>query len=464
MSAGAATPPRTAVVGVGAVGGVLAARLTEAGWPVAVVARGDTLAALRDGPLWLVDDGDERRVPLRAVADPREAGPVELALMCVKSFDTHAAALDLAPALAPGAVVLSLQNGVDNPGVIARACPSAAVGGVAVYLGVQRTSVDRVVRRPSRDPRTGALRDRLVGGGAGGPGEALAAVGEAAGIPVEVTERVDVALWTKLVANASLNTVTALGRARVGRVFGEPAASDLMRALGREVVAVAHAAGIPVADDAADAYVADARRRLPAEGGSSTLFDLEAGRRLERDALVGAVVREGRRLGVPVPVSEACDALLRLVDPGPTPERADHAAPRRRVAVVACMDARLDPWGVLGLARGDAHVIRNAGGVATDDVIRSLSVSQRRLGTEEIVILHHTDCGMTTFHDDDFRREIERETGIRPPWAAEAFTDHDAEVRQSIERIRRSPFIPRVDRVRGYVYDVRTANLREVTD
>jgi 2-dehydropantoate 2-reductase len=141
-------------------------------------------------------------------------------------------------------------------------------------------------------------------------------VADAVGVPSRVDERPELALWTKLVANASLNTVTALGRARVGRVLADPAAVGLMLALGREVVAVARAAGVPVALDAAEDYVADARRRLPRDGGSSTLFDLEAGRRLERDALVGAVVREGERLGVPVPVSRACDALLRLHDPG----------------------------------------------------------------------------------------------------------------------------------------------------
>lgn len=136
--------------------------------------------------------------------------------------------------------------------------------------------------------------------------------------------------------------------------------------------------------------------------------------------------------------------------------------PARKVAVVACMDARLNPFGLLGLSEGDAHVIRNAGGAVTDDTIRSLAISQRLLGTEEIVLIHHTDCGMLTFSDDEFRRSIQQETGVRPPWAAEAFDDPAEDVRQSIARIRQSPFIPRTDAVRGFVYDVETGGLREV--
>jgi carbonic anhydrase len=136
--------------------------------------------------------------------------------------------------------------------------------------------------------------------------------------------------------------------------------------------------------------------------------------------------------------------------------------PARKVAVLACMDARLDPAKILGLEEGDAHVIRNAGGVATEDAIRSLTISQRLLGTEEIVLLHHTDCGMVTFSDDGFRRDIEEETGIRPSWSAAAFTDAAADVRQSVNRIKASPFIPRTDRVRGFVFDVATGGLDEV--
>ena len=137
--------------------------------------------------------------------------------------------------------------------------------------------------------------------------------------------------------------------------------------------------------------------------------------------------------------------------------------PAKKVAVVACMDARLDPARVLGLSEGDAHVIRNAGGVVTDDEIRSLAISQRLLATEEIVLIHHTDCGMLTFSDDDFKRSIQEETGIKPEWAAEAFGDLDEDVRQSIARIKASPFIPRKDAIRGFVYEVETGKLREVT-
>ena len=136
--------------------------------------------------------------------------------------------------------------------------------------------------------------------------------------------------------------------------------------------------------------------------------------------------------------------------------------PARKVAVVACMDARLNPAYLLGLDEGDAHVIRNAGGVVTDDAIRSLAISQRLLGTEAIVLIHHTDCGMLTFGDAEFRGAVESETGIRPPWAAETFSDLDDDVRQSIARIKASPFVPRRDDVRGFVYDVATGSLREV--
>jgi carbonic anhydrase len=137
--------------------------------------------------------------------------------------------------------------------------------------------------------------------------------------------------------------------------------------------------------------------------------------------------------------------------------------PAKRVAVLACMDARVNPFGLLGLGEGDAHVIRNAGGVVTDDAIRSLAISQRLLGTEEIVLIHHTDCGMLTFKDDDFRRQVEQDTGIKPPWAAEAFDDLEQDVRQSIARIEASPFLPAKDTVRGFVYDVESGRLSEVS-
>jgi carbonic anhydrase len=137
--------------------------------------------------------------------------------------------------------------------------------------------------------------------------------------------------------------------------------------------------------------------------------------------------------------------------------------PARGVAVVACMDARLNVYGLLGLAEGDAHVIRNAGGVVTADQRRSLAISQRLLGTREIILIHHTDCGMLTFTDDGFRSSIQAETGIKPDWAAETFNDLETDVRQSIARILADPFIPHKDRVRGFVYEVATGQLREVT-
>ncbi len=137
--------------------------------------------------------------------------------------------------------------------------------------------------------------------------------------------------------------------------------------------------------------------------------------------------------------------------------------PARKLAVLACMDARLNPYGILGLEEGEAHVIRNAGGVVTDDEIRSLAISQRLLGTEEIILIHHTDCGMLTFTDDEFKRAVQDDVGIKPQWAAEAFPDLDEDVRQSVARIEASPFIPNKDSVRGFVYEVETGKLREVT-
>ncbi|MEV6442955.1 carbonic anhydrase [Amycolatopsis sp. NPDC051716] len=136
--------------------------------------------------------------------------------------------------------------------------------------------------------------------------------------------------------------------------------------------------------------------------------------------------------------------------------------PAKHVAVLACMDARINVYGVLGLQEGEAHVIRNAGGVVTEDEIRSLAISQRLLGTEEIILIHHTDCGMLTFTDDDFKKSIQEDVGVKPAWAAEAFTDLDEDVRQSIARIRNSPFIPKKDSVRGFVFDVATGKLNEV--
>ena len=138
--------------------------------------------------------------------------------------------------------------------------------------------------------------------------------------------------------------------------------------------------------------------------------------------------------------------------------------PAKRVAVVACMDARLHVSRLLGLQEGDAHIIRNAGGVVTHDEIRSLAISQRLLGTNEIILIHHPGCGMLTFRDDEVKAQIEADTGIRPSFALEAFGDPDADVRQSIARIKASPFIPNKDSIRGFVYEVETGRLREVKE
>ena len=144
-------------------------------------------------------------------------------------------------------------------------------------------------------------------------------------------------------------------------------------------------------------------------------------------------------------------------------DKSDLASPpAKKVAVLACMDARLDPARALGLEEGDAHVIRNAGGVVTDDEIRSLAISQHLLGTEEIVLIHHTKCGMQGFTDEEFAKRLEEDTGQRPEWDARAFGDLEESVRDSIQRLKDSPFVPKTDNVRGFVYEVETGRLREV--
>jgi carbonic anhydrase len=153
------------------------------------------------------------------------------------------------------------------------------------------------------------------------------------------------------------------------------------------------------------------------------------------------------------------DAYARGFDKGQLP-----LPPAKKLAVVACMDARLHVSKILGLNEGDAHVIRNAGGAVTDDVIRSLAISQRLLGTEEVILIHHTDCGMLTFTDDALKAQIQKDTGIRPPFALEAFSNLEDDVRQSIARIKASPFVPKKDRVRGFVYDVKSGRLNEVQE
>jgi carbonic anhydrase len=165
-----------------------------------------------------------------------------------------------------------------------------------------------------------------------------------------------------------------------------------------------------------------------------------------------------------VPGVDAIDELVTNNDAFAAGLPAQHLQiePARRLVVVTCMDSRLDVFAALGLREGEAHVLRNAGGVITDDVIRSLAVSQRRLGTREVMLVHHTDCGMQSLTDDGFRAELQEATGVAPAFAIESFTDLDADVRQSILRVRRSPFLLHRDRVRGFVYDVDTHRLREV--
>jgi carbonic anhydrase len=156
------------------------------------------------------------------------------------------------------------------------------------------------------------------------------------------------------------------------------------------------------------------------------------------------------------------EAKTHAVTFDPQPSSGLTARPTTSVAIVCCMDARIDLFEMLGLRPGDAHIIRNAGGIVTDDVIRSLLISQRMLGTTAIMLIHHTGCGMQTFTDDSLKAEIEAETGLRPPFALEAFPDLDADVRQSIARIKASPYLPHRDIVRGFVYEVESGHLREV--
>jgi carbonic anhydrase len=173
---------------------------------------------------------------------------------------------------------------------------------------------------------------------------------------------------------------------------------------------------------------------------------------------------EGQDEGQELSAGEGADRLLaaneRFADAFETGDQP--VEPSLRLAVVACMDSRLDVFAALGLAGGEAHVLRNAGGVVTDDVIRSLAISQRRLGTREIVLVHHTDCGMEKVTDDGFREELREATGMAPSFAIESFDDVDANVRQSIARLRNSPFLLHRDEIRGFVYDVDTGRLREV--
>ena len=158
-----------------------------------------------------------------------------------------------------------------------------------------------------------------------------------------------------------------------------------------------------------------------------------------------------------------CARLPGRLSDKPLRAATNRTAPQRKLTVVTCMDSRLDVFAMLGLELGEAHIIRNAGGVVTDDVIRSLTISQRLLGTREIMLIHHTDCGMLTFTDDDFKRDIQAETGIKPEWAAESFPDIEEDVRQSLRRIENSPFVTKHTSLRGFVFDVATGKLSEIT-
>jgi len=203
-------------------------------------------------------------------------------------------------------------------------------------------------------------------------------------------------------------------------------------------------------------------------GGLATLPDAEwGGLPGQQDALPGPPQAsewewELDANGVPVQNPSTAASTGRGRRSRPDIRRTLPPRPAPHVAVVACMDSRLKIFELLGIGDGEAQVIRNAGGVVTDDVIRSLAVSQRLLGTTEITLIHHTDCGLQQITDEGFKREIEEETGIRPPWTVQAFTDAAQDVRESIRRIKASPFLPRTDKIRGFVFDVATGKLNKV--
>jgi 2-dehydropantoate 2-reductase len=302
------------VHGTGAVGGYFGARLARGGHEVTFVARGANLAALRRNGLTVHLDGDTLQLaPVRAVAEPREAGPADLVLVCVKSYDTPAAAEALRPVVGPATIVLSLQNGVENEDILAR-----GLGLPSLLVGLTRIGVELVA--PAIIHYSG--RGTIVFGEPDGRdtprarqvAEALAA----AGVPYQLRDDILVAAWEKLAWNAGFNAVTALTQSTVAEVLAEPASRDLVVRAMEETDAVATALAIPVRRQRTQAVLDDSVAGLP-DFLTSMLQDVRRGRRLEHDALNGAVVRAGVRTGVAVPVNRLLLALLARLDPGARP-------------------------------------------------------------------------------------------------------------------------------------------------
>jgi 2-dehydropantoate 2-reductase len=299
--------PRIAVLGAGAVGCYFGGMLARAGAPVTLIGRPSHVEALQREGLWLASLRFQERIPVAAALTPEAARSAELVLLCVKTLDTEDAARSLAPHLAPGAIVVSLQNGVDNVERIRRAGgfePLAAV----VYVATAMTGSGRIQHSGRGDLVIGDPR-----GGRRGELERLAAWFARADVPCAVADHIDAALWTKMAMNCAYNAVSALGQARYGRIAHNLRAQVVLRRAVEETAAVARACGIPLAD----APLIEAALRLGdsmPQAISSTLQDLQRGKRTEIDSLNGYVARRGSELGVAVPVNQALHALVKLLE------------------------------------------------------------------------------------------------------------------------------------------------------
>jgi 2-dehydropantoate 2-reductase len=301
---------RILVHGAGAVGGYFGALLARGGHEVWLVARGDNLDALRTRGVVVELDGETLRVPsVHAVAEPRDAPPAELILVCVKSYDTAAAAVGLRPAVGPDTVVLSLQNGVENEEILARGLGLPPLMVALTRIGVELTAPGTVAYS-GRGTIVFGEPDGAESARARRVADALAA----AGVPFQLRRDILVAAWEKLAWNAGFNAVTALTRTTVAEAIDAPLVRDLVVAAMEEVDAVAVASGIPVRRRRTAAVLADSRSGLP-DFQTSMLQDVLRGRRLEHDAITGAVVRAAARTGIPVPVNRTLLALLSRLDP-----------------------------------------------------------------------------------------------------------------------------------------------------